>query len=228
MEVEPLHRWDLSPSAAIQLQRELAPRASQLLEIGAVQLVAGTDVAYIRETGESVGAIYVMRLPGFDPVDFAVERCPTPFPYIPGLLSFREVPVLLAAFRKLRVDPDLVLVDGHGAAHPRRFGIACHLGLWIARPTVGVGKSLLCGTTQPLAEARGSWAALMHRAEEVGRAVRTRQGVRPVYVSRGFGLGLTESVEWVLKASSRFRLPEPIRKADRLAAEVKAVGAPYR
>ncbi len=146
----------------------------------------------------------------------------TPFPYIPGLLSFREVPPILKALKKLSRLPDLILVDGHGRAHPRRFGIASHLGLWLKHPTIGIGKSRLCGEFRQPGKRRGSSTDLVHKGEVIGKVLRTRVGVKPVFVSVGYGLPLEECVSWALAMTSRFRLPEPIRRADHLCRESKA------
>lgn len=216
-----LHRWDLSPGEAVRLQRDLARTAEPMLELGQVRLVAGTDVSYLPDSGESIGVVAVVEFPGLRCVDHASARCSTPFPYVPGLLSFREVPVLLEAFACLRTEPDLILVDGHGRAHPRRFGIACHLGTWLQRPTIGVGKSLLCGTCEEPDPEKGALTPLVAGGEVIGKAVRTRTGVKAVYVSAGFGVSLDDTVAWVLATVGRFRLPEPIRLADRLAANLK-------
>ncbi len=217
----PLHPWDLTPAEAIRLQKQLEPGAQEDLPPSPVRLLAGTDVAYLKQSAVSVAVVCLLEFPSLNLVEWVVVRRPTPFPYVPGLLSFREVPLLLEAFAGLTSEPDVIFVDGHGRAHPRRFGIACHLGLWLRRPTIGVGKSLLCGSYEPPGPRRGQWSPLVEHGEEIGRVLRTRQGVKPVFVSRGFGLPLTECVRWVLQAGPRFRLPEPIRWADRLAAGAK-------
>ncbi len=216
-----LHPWDLSPGDAIRLQTELEPEARLDLPPSPVRLVGGTDVAYLKEDGLSLAVVCVLDFPSLKLVEWVAVRRPTPFPYIPGLLSFREVPVLLEAFTLLKAEPDLIFVDGHGRAHPRRFGIACHLGLWLGRPTIGIGKSLLCGCFHEPGMHRGDWSPLVDRGEEIGRALRTRTGVKPIFVSRGYGLPLQQCVDWTLLAGTRYRLPEPIRWADRLAAGAK-------
>ena len=147
----------------------------------------------------------------------AVERT-VDFPYVPGLLSFRESPVILAAYGKLKVAPDLILVDGQGIAHPRRFGIASHLGVLLGVPTVGCAKSLLCGAHGPLAAARGSTSEIEHEGEVIGMAVRTRDGVRPVYVSIGHMVNLAAAVSWVSSCCRGYRLPEPTRLAHQAAS----------
>ena len=154
-------------------------------------------------------------------VESAVAKSQTPFPYVPGLLSFREIPVILKAIEKLSSLPDLICVDGHGQAHPRRFGIASHLGLWLKHPTIGIGKSRLCGEFREPGPRRGAASNLIHQGEVIGRVLRTRQGVKPIFVSVGYGLPLKECVRWTLAVTPRFRLPEPIRQADRLSEKSK-------
>jgi deoxyribonuclease V len=149
-------------------------------------------------------------------VEEHVARRRLHFPYVPGLLSFREAPVLLTVLRRLRQRPDLLMCDGHGRAHPRRFGLACHLGILTGFSSLGCAKSLLVGEHAPLPNPRGSSAALMHAGEQVGVAVRTRGSVRPVFVSVGHRISLEEAVHWVLACGRGYRLPEPMRRADRL------------
>lgn len=219
-----LHRWDSSPKEAIALQRSLAGKVRTDLSLGEPETVAGVDVAYLRESNESIATVVVMGLHDLLPIEVAVARTPTPFPYVPGLLSFREIPPILEAFGKLSQPADLVFVDGHGKAHPRRIGIASHLGLWLDQPTIGIGKSRLCGSYEEPEQDRGSSCDLIDRGETIGCVLRTRSGVKPVFVSVGFGLPLDVCVEWTLKVTTRYRLPEPIRAADRIAAQSKGIG----
>jgi deoxyribonuclease V len=219
-----LHRWDITPKEAIALQRSLAGEVRTDLSLGEPETVAGVDVAYLRESNESIATVVVMGLHDLLPIEVAVTRTPTPFPYVPGLLSFREIPPILEAFGKLSQPADLVFVDGHGQAHPRRIGIASHLGLWLDKPTIGIGKSRLCGSYEEPGRDRGSSCDLMDRGEMIGCVLRTRSGVKPIFVSVGFGLSLDVCVEWTLKVTTRYRLPEPIRAADRIAAQSKRDG----
>jgi deoxyribonuclease V len=212
------HRWDLTPRQAVELQRHLRRRIRTDLPVDAPRRIAGVDVAYVRATGESVATVCVLSYPELAVVEWAVATIPTPFPYIPGLLSFREVPPILAAMAELEGPVELVFVDGHGQAHPRRMGIACHLGLWLETPTVGVGKSRLCGRFDEPRMDRGEWSDLIDRGEVVGRVVRSRRSVKPVFVSVGYGIPLEECVAWTLRVTTKYRLPEPIRQAHRLAA----------
>jgi deoxyribonuclease V len=159
----------------------------------------------------------VATYPGFEPVETVLARAPTPFPYVPGLLSFREGPVLEEAFARLRSEPDVFLVDGMGTAHPRRMGIACHMGLWLERPTIGCGKTLLVGRFSDLPEERGAHVPLVHRGETVGAAVRTRARTNPMFISPGHLADIPSAVEMVMRCSPKWRIPEPIRLAHKAA-----------
>jgi deoxyribonuclease V len=223
MHLAPLHPWDLSPKEAIALQRELAShviRTGDLPE-SEVRFVAGSDVAFDKPNGRGVGAIVVLAYPSLEVVERVSVESVVTFPYVPGLLSFRETPVLIEAFERLRYTPDLLMVDGHGYAHPRRFGFACHLGLLLDIPTIGVAKSRLIGTQGTVAGPRGSRADLTDNGEVIGSMLRTRQGVRSIYVSVGHRISLAAAERWVLACGGGYRVPEPTRLADRLAAEAK-------
>lgn len=201
----------------IQRQRALAGQVivdDQLPEV--ITRVAGVDVAFPNGGRTTRAAAVLMSFPDLVLIDEAVVEQATVLPYIPGLLSFRELPAILAALARLP-GPDLVLCDGQGLAHPRRFGVACHLGVETGLPAIGVGKSRLCGQHDEPALARGASSALMDGAERIGTVLRTRQGVRPIYVSIGHRIDLERACEVVLACAPRFRLPEPIRRADRLA-----------
>jgi deoxyribonuclease V len=216
-----LHSWPQTPKEAAALQRKLREQIHTSLPLGKISRISGVDVAYIGETGESLAAIAVLRYPGLDLLDFAIARVETPFPYVPGLLSFREIPPILQAFRLLSKGVDLVFVDGHGMAHPRRMGIASHLGLWLEKPTIGIGKSRLCGSYEEPGPDKGCQSELWDKGELVGTVLRTRPNVRPIFVSVGYGIPLEKCVEMTLQVTPRYRLPEPIRWADRLAAQNK-------
>lgn len=206
-------RWDLSPQEAIALQRELAARVRCEDDFPPPRWIAGVDVSTSRGAEDGYAAIVVLRVPELEIVDVAEARMPLPMPYIPGLLSFREVPVALAAYARLKVEPDLIMVDGQGRAHPRRFGIACHLGVLLDKPTIGCAKSILVGTHDDLPPERGSTAPLVHRQEVVGVAVRTKNKVNPVFVSCGHRISMESAVRWVLDCARGYRLPEPTRQA---------------
>jgi len=186
-----------------------------------VRFVAGCDVAFDRTNGRGVGAVVVVAYPSLEVVERVTCEAPVTFPYVPGLLSFRETPVLVEALERVRQAPDIVMVDGHGYAHPRRFGYACHLGLMLEVPTIGVAKSRLIGAAGAVRGRRGSRADVVDGGEVVGSMLRTRQGVRSIYVSIGHRIGLAAAERWALACSRGYRLPEPTRLADRLAGEAK-------
>jgi deoxyribonuclease V len=213
----PRHRWNLSPKQAIALQLRLAPRVERRDRLGEVRTVAGVDVGYDEERGMARAAVVVLSVPALRPVDWAVARAPVRFPYVPGLLSFREIPAALAAFGRLRRMPDLVLCDGQGIAHPRRFGIASHLGLLLDRPTIGVAKTRLVGEHRAPPQRRGAWTPLADSGEVIGAALRTRKGAKPLYVSTGHRVSLATALAWVMACTTRYRLPETTRAAHRLA-----------
>jgi deoxyribonuclease V len=222
MRIHPLHPWPHTPADAIALQKRLAPRV--LLEgdppEASVRTVAGCDLAFLdrgRKAALARAAVVLLSYPNLQPVEQRVVEAPVTFPYVPGLLAFREVPVLLQAFEKLERTPDLLLVDGQGYAHPRRFGIACHLGLLLDVPAIGVAKSRLTGEHEEPAPAAGSRADLRDGGELIGAVVRTRERGRPLYVSPGHRIGFAPAADWVLRLSRGYRLPEPTRLADRLA-----------
>ncbi|MCI0341110.1 MAG: deoxyribonuclease V [Planctomycetales bacterium] len=221
MRVARLHRWDLSPRAAVALQRRLAARVVARHPRGPFRLVAGGDLAYDERSGRHVACVVLWDLATGAVVEEATAVGRTAFPYVPGLLSFREAPTLLDAFRRLRRRPDAVLCDGQGLAHPRRFGLACHVGLHLGVPTAGCAKSLLVGEHGELGSRRGSSAPLVHRGEVVGLALRTRDRVRPVYVSVGHRISLEAARDLVLACGRGFRIPEPTRLADLRVASLR-------
>ena len=217
MKIRQLHTWDVAPKQAQEIQRELAEQVLRIDHIGAVRTVAGVDMA-VRTTGrEGRAAVVLLDYPELKPREIQVAEREITFPYVPGLLSFREAPLVLDAFAKLSTVPDIVFVDGQGIAHPRRFGIASHLGVLLDIPTIGCAKSILCGRHEELGADVGSTALLVDRGEIVGVAVRTKAGVKPVYVSIGHKVDLDAAVHWVLACCRGYRLPEPTRLADRVA-----------
>ena len=200
------------------MQRTLAARVIDVDDAGPVTLVAGVDVGFPGDGSHARAAVALLSYPGLRVAGTAVAVRPVTFPYIPGLLSFRELPALLAALTALDRQPDLVLVDGHGRSHPRRFGIACHLGVLTGLPCIGVAKSRLTGTHGEVPDRRGAWVPLIDRGETVGAVVRTRVGVRPVYVSVGHRVDLAGAISWVMACTGRFRLPQTTRAAHALAS----------
>ncbi|MFH1484981.1 MAG: deoxyribonuclease V [Chloroflexota bacterium] len=217
MKIQQIHSWRLPVPEAQQLQRQLAPRVSMRNEVQQVRLVAGVDIAAGRSGGTARGVVVVVQYPEMVLVEQRTVDQKLEFPYVPGLLSFRELPLIIAAWEKLSVWPDLVLVDGHGLAHPRRLGIACHLGLLLDTPAIGCAKTILCGSHDELGREAGCHASLVDRGEIVGAALRTRQGVKPVYVSIGHKVDLGAAMDWVSRCCRGFRLPEPTRMAHAVA-----------
>ncbi|AWM86177.1 deoxyribonuclease V [Microvirga sp. 17 mud 1-3] len=213
------HPWNLTPAQAVALQKELRTEvvSNRPIPLDSVRLIAGVDVSVKNE--QSQAAVVVMTYPGFLPVETVLVQRPTPFPYIPGLLSFREGPVLEEAFEKLKSEPDVFLFDGMGIAHPRRIGIASHMGLWLERPTIGCGKTLLCGRYKDLAEEKGAAAPLIDRGETIGVALRTRTAKNPMFISPGHLADLETAAALVLACSPKYRLPEPIRLAHNAAGQ---------
>jgi deoxyribonuclease V len=217
----PLHRWNLSPRQAIRLQGRLAVRVRQTPLKGPVRYVAGGDGAFFDGGGGIIAAWVVWDIAAQCVVEKAWARRAVRFPYVPGLLTFREAPALLAAARKLKCTPDLFMVDGQGRAHPRRIGLASHVGLCLGRPTIGCAKSRLCGEDCTPPVAAGSSASLIHEGEVVGRILRTQKGVRPVYVSVGHLVTLKEAADMTLRCCTAYRMPEPTRLADQLVGRLK-------
>ena len=217
MDVLDLHPWDVTPKEAVAIQKELAGRVVCEGGPGRVRRVAGVDCSVRQSEGLAIGAVVVLSYPALEVVEVAVAEAPLTFPYVPGLLSFREVPVLREAFRQVREPIDLLMVDGQGYAHPRRFGLACHLGLLLDVPSIGVAKSRLVGEHGPVDAARGSCAPLVHNGEAIGSVLRTRDSVSPLYVSAGQRISLRRAEQWVLRCCTRYRLPEPTRLAHQAA-----------
>jgi deoxyribonuclease V len=213
MQVHPLHSWNLSPTEAVALQRALAQRVDVRTPLADFELVAGADVSYTRFSNLFYAAVVIVRASDGVLVEVQEAKGEVFFPYVPGLLSFREAPILLEAFAKLQQEPDVVLFDGQGLAHPRRLGLACHVGLWLERPCLGCAKSILTGKHKELGLAAGSLAPLRDRDEALGYAVRTKDKVKPVYVSAGHRIDLASAVRVVLATSRGYRLPEPTRQA---------------
>ncbi len=219
MKINQRHAWPLTVAEGIAIQERLRGEiitTDQFQE--PVQYVAGVDMGFEAEGTISRAAVAVLSFPALQLQESAIARRPTSFPYIPGLLSFREIPAVLNALEKISLTPDLILCDGQGIAHPRRFGIACHLGLIVDIPTIGVAKSLLIGKHQEVAEERGSWQPLVNRGETIGAVLRTRTGTKPLYVSSGHRVSLNTAIDYVLRCTPKYRLPETTRIADKLAS----------
>ena len=208
-----LHDWQVSGEQARVIQRKLAIEVSRVYESGNPRYIAGVDISVNRAKGEAIGAVVVLSYPRIEIVEARVVRGKLEFPYIPGLLSFREAPLILEACRKLQITPDLFIVDGQGIAHPRRLGLASHLGILLDIPTIGCAKSCLCGEYQLPGDSCGSHSDLVDGEEVIGAVLRTKTGVKPVYVSIGHKVDLQNAVRWVLECCRGYRLPEPSRLA---------------
>lgn len=219
MQIHYSHAWDLDTEAAVALQHQLKSSIITTNQFGDVQLVAGVDVGFEDGGNTTRAAVAVLSFPDLRLVRQSIARRPTSFPYVPGLLSFREVPAVLDALEKLPTLPDLLLCDGQGTAHPRRFGIACHLGLLTDLPAIGVGKSLLVGRHEEVPDTKGAWQPLIHRGETIGAVLRTRSGTKPLYISPGHRISLPTAIDYVLRCTTRYRLPETTRAAHKLASE---------
>jgi deoxyribonuclease V len=213
------HPWNLTPKAAVDLQRHWADRVETDDRLPTrIDVVAGVDVGFEDAGRVSRAAVAALSFPPLTPLDQAVARLPTRFPYVPGLLSFRELPVVLDALARLAVIPDVILCDGQGRAHPRRFGIACHLGVLLDLPTVGVGKTRLVGRHAEPGPDKGDWTPLLDDGEIIGAVLRTRAGVKPLYISVGHRVSLDTAIALTLACLTRYRLPETTRAAHRLAS----------
>ncbi|AFZ04299.1 deoxyribonuclease V [Calothrix sp. PCC 6303] len=219
MNINQLHSWSLTTQEAKAVQqnlRNLVINQDQFIE--PIQYVAGVDMGFTEDGKVSRAAVAVLSFPDLQLVETSIAYRPTEFPYIPGFLSFREIPALLDALQKIKTTPDMILCDGQGTAHPRRFGIACHLGLLVDIPTIGVAKSWFIGQHDALADTKGSWQPLTDKGETIGAVLRTRSGVKPVYVSPGHRISLATAIEYTLNCTTKYRLPETTRIADKLAS----------
>ena len=214
-----LHEWNLKQDEAKVLQRELAKQVIREDALDEVRHIAGVDMAINEISGMARAAVVLLSYPTLEVVEQHVYEEPLRMPYIPGLLSFRELPCILGAFNALKQQPELVMVDGQGIAHPRRLGIASHLGLWLDVPSIGCAKSILIGHHAPLSEEAGSWVPLKDQEEVIGAVLRTRPRVKPMIISLGHRISLETSLRFVLDCSKGYRLPGPTRLADKLSKD---------
>lgn len=222
MEIQRLHDWDLSPKEAIALQKKLAPQlvGDSPIDLKSINTVAGVDVSV--KHGTTCACVVVLSYPVLELIETVCARQPTSYPYIPGLLTFREGPALEAVFRKMQNEPDVFIFDGMGQMHPRRMGIAAHLGLWLGHPTMGCGKRHFIGEYQQPGNEKGCLSTVTYQGQRVGVVLRTRPNVKPIYVSVGHLADIESSVQLVLSCTPKFRLPLPIRLAHRAASEACA------
>lgn len=213
MDIKELHPWNVSPREAVAIQKQLQPQLTLKNRLKFIRYVAGADVSFSLIDDRLWAGVVVLDYPGLEPVENRWARGKSSFPYISGLLSFRELPILISALKKLKTVPDVILCDGQGIAHPRGMGLAAHLGLLTNCPTIGCAKSLLLGTYSGLGDDKGMTADLVHAGRVVGTVARTRRGVKPIFVSAGNNISLKQSVKIVFRCCPTYRVPEPIRMA---------------
>ncbi len=240
MKLAKLHKWNVTPAEGREIQEKLRGLWEGTDRLPEIKTVAGLDAAFVltglqalnrasrwtamRNANQAIGGVIVFRFPEMAEVERACATLPLQFPYVPGLLSFREIPVLLEALGKLKKMPDLLFCDGQGYAHPRRMGLATHLGIVLDRPTIGCAKSILIGVHKEPGKKAGSWATLVDEkagGERIGAAVRTRDDTKPVYVSQGHRVSLETAIRLTLAVCDGVRIPRPTRKADQLVSEAK-------
>ena len=221
MKTRKLHEWDLSYKEAIEAQRRLAGQVRFTKIKEEPKIVAGLDCAFSKDETKIFAAVVVIKLPGFVVIETATAARKLTFPYIPGLLSFREAPVCIDAIERMKHKPDVFIVDGQGFAHPRRFGIASHIGLLVDRPTVGCAKSRLIGSFEMPGQRKGDYSRLIDGDEVIGAVARTRANVKPVFVSVGHKCTLDDAIKVVLECVTKYRLPEPSRLAHQLVSREK-------
>lgn len=221
MKYRRLHSWRVSPREAIRIQSRLRSQVELADRLPQVRRVAGADMAFDLNANRAVAGVVIYAFPQMEEIERLWGDTEITFPYVPGLLSFREAPALLKVFARVKNAPDLIFCDGHGYAHPRRFGITCHLGLLLDTPTIGCAKSLLIGTHSRLAQTAGSWTPLRDGTEVIGAVLRTREAVNPIYVTQGHRVSLPTALKFVLGVLDGYRIPRPTRDADRFVAVVK-------
>lgn len=215
-----LHQWTQNYQQAKNIQLSLASKIEKQDRIGTINYIAGVDIGFEQQQNITLtrAVIVVLSYPSLKVVDYVLHREKTNMPYIPGLLSFRETPAALAAFKQLKQQPDLIMVDGQGIAHPRRLGVASHLGLWLDIPTIGVAKSRLCGKYQIIPKHKGSWVPLEDNNELIGAVLCSKENIKPLFISIGHRVSLETALKWVTACLTKYKLPEPTRLADRLAS----------
>jgi deoxyribonuclease V len=228
MRIRKLHEWDLTYGQARELQKRLASRARFTKVKNEPRIVAGLDCAFSKDEKTIFAVTVVLKLPDFEVIETTMVARKVEFPYIPGLLSFREAPACIEAIEKLKTTPDVFIIDGQGFAHPRRFGIASHIGVLVNKPTIGCAKSRLTGSFDEPGRRKGSFSPLTDKDETIGAVLRTRTDVKPVFVSVGHKCTLQDAISIVLKCTTRYRLPEPSRLAHQLVSRIKLEGVSRR
>jgi deoxyribonuclease V len=218
MKLQHIHAWDVTPKQAIEIQRQLQHRVIKTDRLNSIRFVAGVDVGFENKNKVTRAAVALLTFPQLELFEHAIVRRDTVFPYVPGLLSFRESPAVLEALAALHQKPDLLLCDGQGFAHPRRFGLACHLGVLADIPSIGVAKTRLIGEHEPVGDKRGAWVPLTDKNETIGAVLRTREKVKPLFISIGHRVSLETAIKLVMRCTTKYRLPETTRWAHRLAS----------
>lgn len=213
MKIEKLHPWNVTPAEAAKIQKDLEKRISLVDDFNKIEQVGGVDVKYIKSSSKAAAAAVVFSFPGLELLETQVVEGEVTFPYVPGFFSFREIPLLIPALEKLKTTPHLMLVDGQGIAHPQRMGLAAHIGILMDIPTIGCAKSRFIGTHEEPAKEKGAYTYLYDKTEVIGAVLRTRTNISPVYVSIGHKISLLTAVELVLKCTTKFRIPQPLRTA---------------
>lgn len=221
MKIRQLHPWDVSYKKAIEIQKLLRPQLVLEKLPGRIRYVAGTDVSCSKRSRTVWAGVVLLNYPDLKEVEAKWVTGITNFPYIPGLLSFREIPCVLEALRKLEREPDLIFCDGQGIAHPRGLGLASHLGLLTNKPTIGCAKKRLVGKSSEVGQHQGDYALLFHKTRQVGAVVRTKTGVKPLFISPGYRITLEEAIKMVLNCRSGYKIPEPIRRAHLLVNQLR-------
>jgi len=222
MDISDLHPWDVTYKEAVKIQKELKDKVVLKNIDKRIRYVAGLDVSYARGSNIMWAGVVILDFPSLNKAEEVWSRKKVSFPYIPGLLSFREIPALLEALRKIEIEPDLILCDGQGIAHPRGLGLASHLGIILNKPTIGCAKSRLVGTYNQVGERKGNYAYLTYKNRVIGAVVRTRSKVKPIFVSPGYGIMLNDCIRFVLETCSTYRIPEPTRQAHLLVNSVRS------
>jgi deoxyribonuclease V len=217
MHIERRHEWTADITEAMEIQRRFAGEISRFGNITDAHLIAGVDIAVDRASGMGTAAVVIVNYPALNIIEVQTVTGRVPFPYVPGLLSFREIPLIIPAFKKVKNTPDIVIVDGHGIAHPRRIGLASHLGLFLNVPTIGCARSRLVGQYKEPGMTPGSWSVLIDNTDVIGAVLRTKANVKPVYISPGHMIDLKSSNDWVMACCRGYRMPEPIRLAHQAA-----------
>jgi deoxyribonuclease V len=222
MVISDLHPWDVTYKEAVKIQKDLKDKVSLKKIDKRIKYVAGLDVSYTKGSNIMWAGVVVLDFPSLNKAEERWSQKKVSFPYIPGLLSFREIPALIDALRKIEIEPDLIFCDGQGIAHPRGLGLASHLGILLNKSTIGCAKSPLVGTYNQVGERKGNYAYLVHQNRIIGAVIRTRSKVKPIFVSPGYRVMVNDCIKFVLETCSKYRIPEPTRQAHLLVNSVRS------